>query len=52
VEQNYIEWVEISSLEKVGLEGRGGYYDNSGFPRYDTKPHASTHVYDSDGANP
>lgn len=28
--KNYIEWVQISSLEKVGLEGRGGYYDNSG----------------------
>ncbi|MCO6461415.1 MAG: glucose-6-phosphate dehydrogenase [Saprospiraceae bacterium] len=28
--KNYIEWIQISSLEKVGLEGRGGYYDNSG----------------------
>jgi len=28
--KNYIEWVQISSLEQVGLEGRGGYYDTSG----------------------
>jgi len=28
--KNYIEWVQISALEKVGLEGRGGYYDSSG----------------------
>ena len=28
--KNYIEWIQISSLEQVGLEGRGGYYDNSG----------------------
>ncbi len=28
--KNYIEWIQISSLEQVGLEGRGGYYDTSG----------------------
>lgn len=28
--QNYIERVEITSAENLGVEGRGGYYDNSG----------------------
>ncbi len=28
--QNYIERVEITSSESLGVEGRGGYYDNSG----------------------
>lgn len=27
---NYIERVEITSSESLGVEGRGGYYDNSG----------------------
>lgn len=27
---NYIERVEITSAENLGVEGRGGYYDNSG----------------------
>lgn len=31
--KNYIEWVQISALEKVGLEGRGAYYDQSGAMR-------------------
>ncbi len=28
--QNYIERVEITSAESLGVEGRGGYYDHSG----------------------
>lgn len=28
--RNYIERVEITSAESVGIEGRGGYYDKSG----------------------
>jgi glucose-6-phosphate 1-dehydrogenase len=28
--RNYIERVEVSSAESVGIEGRGGYYDKSG----------------------
>ena len=28
--RNYIERVEITSSESIGVEGRGGYYDNSG----------------------
>jgi len=28
--QNYIDRVEITSAESLGVEGRGGYYDNSG----------------------
>lgn len=28
--RNYIERVEISSCESIGLEGRGGYFDGSG----------------------
>ncbi|QGY42431.1 glucose-6-phosphate dehydrogenase [Maribellus comscasis] len=28
--QNYIERVEITSAENLGVEGRGGYYDHSG----------------------
>jgi len=28
--RNYIERVEITSAESLGVEGRGGYYDNSG----------------------
>jgi glucose-6-phosphate 1-dehydrogenase len=28
--RNYISHVEISSFEDFGVEGRGGYYDNSG----------------------
>src|SRR5690606_34102010 len=27
---NYIERVEITSAESLGVEGRGGYYENSG----------------------
>ncbi len=27
---NYVERVEITSAENLGVEGRGGYYDNSG----------------------
>ena len=27
---NYIERIEITSAESLGVEGRGGYYDNSG----------------------
>lgn len=30
---NYIERVEITSAESLGVEGRGGYYDNSGASR-------------------
>ena len=28
--RNYIEWVQISALEDMGIEGRGSYYDHSG----------------------
>jgi len=28
--RNYIEYVEVTSSENIGIEGRGGYYDNSG----------------------
>ena len=28
--QNYIHHIEITSAESLGVEGRGGYYDNSG----------------------
>lgn len=28
--RNYVERVEITSAESLGVEGRGGYYDNSG----------------------
>jgi glucose-6-phosphate 1-dehydrogenase len=28
--RNYIDRVEITSAESVGVEGRGGYYDNAG----------------------
>lgn len=31
--QNYIERVEITSAESLGVEGRGGYYDHSGAMR-------------------
>jgi len=31
--QNYIERVEITSAESLGVEDRGGYYDNSGAMR-------------------
>jgi len=30
---NYIDRVEITSAESLGVEGRGGYYDNSGAMR-------------------
>ncbi len=30
---NYIERVEITSAESLGVEGRGGYYDNTGAMR-------------------
>ncbi len=30
---NYIQRVEITSAESLGVEGRGGYYDNSGAMR-------------------
>ncbi|MBK8551209.1 MAG: glucose-6-phosphate dehydrogenase [Ignavibacteria bacterium] len=28
--RNYVEYVEITSSESIGIEGRGGYFDNSG----------------------
>jgi len=28
--RNFIEWVEITSAESLGVENRGGYYDQSG----------------------
>jgi glucose-6-phosphate 1-dehydrogenase len=28
--RNYIDYVEITSAESIGVEGRGGYYENSG----------------------
>ncbi|MCB9258315.1 MAG: glucose-6-phosphate dehydrogenase [Ignavibacteriales bacterium] len=28
--RNYVDHVEITSAESLGVEGRGGYYDNSG----------------------
>ncbi len=28
--RNYVDHVEITSAESLGMEGRGGYYDNSG----------------------
>src|SRR5690606_7353082 len=28
--RNYIDHVEITSAESIGVEGRGGYYDESG----------------------
>jgi len=28
--RNYIDWIEITSAESIGLEERGGYYDSSG----------------------
>ncbi len=28
--RNYIHHVEITSAEKIGIEGRGGYYENAG----------------------
>ncbi len=28
--RNFIEWVEITSAERLGVENRGGYYDQSG----------------------
>jgi len=31
--RNYIDYVEITSAENIGVEGRGGYYDNSGAMR-------------------
>jgi glucose-6-phosphate 1-dehydrogenase len=31
--RNFIEKVEITSAESLGVEGRGGYYDNSGAMR-------------------
>ena len=31
--RNYIEYIEITSAENIGVEKRGGYYDNSGAMR-------------------
>jgi glucose-6-phosphate 1-dehydrogenase len=28
--RNYIEYVEVTSSESIGIEGRGGYFDDSG----------------------
>jgi glucose-6-phosphate 1-dehydrogenase len=28
--RNYIDWIEITSSESIGVEGRGGYYDSAG----------------------
>lgn len=31
--RNYVQHVEISAAESIGVEGRGGYYDNAGVMR-------------------
>ena len=31
--RNYIQHVEITAAESIGVEGRGGYYDTSGAMR-------------------
>lgn len=28
--RNYVEYIEVTSVESIGIENRGGYYDNSG----------------------
>ncbi|HMQ68150.1 MAG TPA: glucose-6-phosphate dehydrogenase [Ignavibacteria bacterium] len=28
--RNYVEYVEVTSAESIGIENRGGYYDNAG----------------------
>ncbi len=28
--RNYIDYVEVSCMESIGIEGRGGFYDNTG----------------------
>ncbi len=49
--RRYIDHVQISVGETVGVELRGGYYDTAGASaRYGAQPHHATHQPDGDGA--
>ena len=49
--RRYIDHVQITVAETVGVEGRGGYYDQArGHPRHDSEPPAAAAGPDRDGA--
>ena len=49
--RRYIDHVQISVAETVGVEQRGGYYDQSGAARHGSESHYATHQPDGDGAS-
>ena len=49
--RNYIDHVQISVAETVGVEERGGYYEQSGaLAGYGTESYPSIVVYGCDGS--
>ena len=49
--RRYIDHVQISVAETVGVEGRGGYYEHAGLAaRHGAEPHHAADQPDRDGA--
>ena len=49
--RRYIDHVQITASEEVGVELRGGYYDESGaHARHGAQPPVPAHLADGDGA--
>ncbi len=49
--RRYIDHVQITVAETLGVEGRGGYYDEAGrHPRHGAEPHDAAPHADGDGA--
>ena len=48
--REYVECVQITVAEKLGVGSRGGYYDTSGALKgYDTEPHYATSGFNGNG---
>lgn len=47
--RNYIDSIEISASETLGVENRGKYYDGRGFARHDPEPSDATDGIYGDG---
>ena len=43
--RNYIDYVEITAVENMGIGTRGGYYDGAGSARYGTEPFDAVACY-------
>ncbi len=49
--RNYIDHIQITAAESLGVERRGGFYENSGrVARHDSEPRAAIDVAGGDGS--